>query len=411
MFAHNVGGGALPAPPWLLAYIGVALVVGTAAALRATWPTARWAPVSGAAPTTDPRPGAGNLLGLLAFAGLVVAAIVGPDSAATNIAPVAVYPVWYVGLPVLCLLLGDVMRAINPFVPVVAALERLRPGTSSTSVAPAWTSAAFLAGFSWYFFAYHSPGSPRALAVLVGAYAALVIAGGLWWGRGWLAHGDAFAGLSAAASRVGLRRPGGPAPAGTGALMVVLIGTTAFDAFSGTPFWTDVRGTSQGWSRTLLDTVGVLWLTAIAAGGLLVVVRLAERRRAERDDDPAVTTALVPALGAALVPLALGWFVGHDVTLVLAEGQNFYALLSDPLGRGWDLFGTLDHRIDLSIVVSSGVRWTQLVLISVGHVATVVLVHDAALGHLRRRAAMGVTWAMAVVASASIVATAMLVLT
>ena len=43
MLAHVVGGDALPAPPWLLSYIGVALVLGTAAALRATWPRARWA--------------------------------------------------------------------------------------------------------------------------------------------------------------------------------------------------------------------------------------------------------------------------------------------------------------------------------------------------------------------------------
>ena len=41
MFAHTVGGGALPAPPWLLSYIGVALMLGTAAALRATWPSTR----------------------------------------------------------------------------------------------------------------------------------------------------------------------------------------------------------------------------------------------------------------------------------------------------------------------------------------------------------------------------------
>ena len=41
MFAHDVGGGALPAPPWLLAYIGVAIMLGTAVALRATWPATR----------------------------------------------------------------------------------------------------------------------------------------------------------------------------------------------------------------------------------------------------------------------------------------------------------------------------------------------------------------------------------
>jgi hypothetical protein len=119
----------------------------------------------------------------------------------------------------------------------------------------------------------------------------------------------------------------------------------------------------------------------------------------------------VPAFGAALVPLALGWFLAHDLTLLLAEGQNFYALLSDPLGKGWDVFGTLNHTIDFDIVVSRWVRWAQVGLLAVGHVATVVLVHDAALRALRRRAAMATTWGMAVVASGSIVGAAMLVLT
>ena len=417
MFAHNVGGGALPAPPWLLSYIGVAIVVVTAAALRATLPSVREGARASAAPPGAPRLGVGSVVGLLLFAGLFYAAVVGPDLAAANIAPVAVYPVWYVGLPILCLLLGDVFRWINPFVPVVALLRRVRPASSELEVAPpaelgaapSWTAAAFLAAFSWYFLAYHRPGSPRALAVLLGVYAVAAVAGGLRWGRGWLAHGDAFAGLSAAASRVGLRRPAGPAPAGTGALMIVLLGSTAFDAFSGTPFWIDIQGTSRGWSRTALDTVGLVWLTAIAAGAFLLVVRLAERQQHRLGDDTSVRPSLVPTFGAAVAPLALGWFLAHDLTLLLAEGQNFYALLSDPLGKGWDVFGTLNHTIDFDIVLSRWVRWAQVGLLAAGHVATLVLIHDAALRALRCRDAMTTTWGMAGVASGSIVGAALLV--
>ena len=70
-------------------------------------------------------------------------------------------------------------------------------------------------------------------------------------------------------------------------------------------------------------------------------------RRADADDGPAGSRlGLAAALGVALVPLAIGWFIAHDLTLLLFEGQNFLALLSDPLGRGWDLFGTIDRTID-----------------------------------------------------------------
>ena len=106
-----------------------------------------------------------------------------------------------------------------------------------------------------------------------------------------------------------------------------------------------------------------------------------------------------------------GWFLGHDLTLLLGEGQNAYALISDPFGRGWDLFGTYDHTVDYSILTEPWVPWVQLALIAVGHVASVVLLHELAMERLAPRAAMRTTWVMAAVCSASITAACMLVLT
>ena len=180
---------------------------------------------------------------------------------------------------------------------------------------------------------------------------------------------------------------------GTAVLMLVWIGGTAFDGFTYRPFWQDVLGTSTGWTRTLLNTVGLLWITAIVAGGFLAVVRVAERGQREEDRD----RRLFEPLGRALVPLAVGWFLGHDLTLLLGEGQNAYALASDPLGRGWDLFGTYDHTIDYSIVT----RAVGAVDAARAHrrratSPTVVLLHELAMERLSPRAAMRTTWAMAV---------------
>src|SRR5688572_20298654 len=115
MFAHAVGGGALPAPPWLLSYIGIALMLGTAATLRATWPSSRHLVALEPVPPAEPRIGVGNVVGLVLLVAVLGAALAGPDSAAANIAPVSVLVVWWVGLPLACLLLGDVMRWLNPF--------------------------------------------------------------------------------------------------------------------------------------------------------------------------------------------------------------------------------------------------------------------------------------------------------
>jgi hypothetical protein len=406
MFAHNVAGGALPAPPWLLSYIGVAVMLGTAAVLRVTWPTTRKLVEVGPAAPATARVRVGNIAGLVLLLAVVGTAIAGPDSNAANIAPVSVLVFW-IGLPILCLFVGDIMGWLSPF-PAAARIVPPHRATEETGPsAPPWTSAAFLAAFAWYLLAYHRPGSPNAMAVFLIAYLAVVVAGALRWGRAWVVTGEGFGGLSTAVARIGLRRPHGPAPAGTAALMVVWLGGTAFDAVSSTPLWVDVLGSSTGWTRTMLNTVGLAWITAIVAGVYLLVVRIAEQGR----DESAGPVRLAVPLGIALVPLATGWFIGHDLTLLLSEGQNFLVLLSDPLGKGWDLIGTFDTAIDYSIVQAGWVRVVQLTVLLVGNAAAILLLHDTALGLLRRRAAMRATWAMAVAASASITAAALLVLT
>lgn len=414
--AHGVEGGDLPAPTWLLAYGGVFAALMTAAVLRTTWPRPRPVLASplareaaageGQPPASAPRMHAGHAAGTVAFVAVVGAAIVGPDSAAANVAPVAVLVGWWVGLPIACLLLGDVVAHINPFQLPVAALERLTGRGAQRAVAPpAWTAAAFLAAFSWFFLAYHRPGSPRSLAVFLVAYALAAIGAGLVWGRGWLTRGEGFAGLSAAVAHLSWRARGGKVVPGLAGLMVVWIGGTAFDAVTSTSFWDDVLGSSQGWAASMLNTVGLVWLIAIVAGAYLGVVRLAEPAEAAAHRDP-----LIRALGLALVPLAAAWFLTHDVTLLLAEGQNLLVLISDPIGRGWDLFGTIDRSVDFGIVEERWVRWVQLALLAVGHVLAVVLAHDVALRIRGRRLAMRATWAVAVLAAASIAAAVLLVL-
>jgi hypothetical protein len=408
LLAHNVGGGALPAPPWLLSYLGAFAILAAVAALRATWTTPRLArfdpTVQRPAAAASPLRPVGQVIGVALLGLVLLAAIVGPDSGAANIAPVAVLVIWWVGLPLACVLLGDVMRAINPFDAVVAIVDRRADGPREDE-APSWTSAAFLAAFAWFFVAYHRPGSPRSLAVFLVVYVLAAISGGLLWGRAWLATGEGFGALSAAVARLSPRGRATPTPPGLTALMVVWIGGTAFDAFTSTPFWVDVLGTSQGWTRTFLNTVGLIWLTTIVAGAYLVALRVAERT-ADDDSGP----SLVGPLGIALVPLALAWFVAHDLTLLLFEAQNFYALLSDPIGEGWDLFGTINHTIDYGLVQARWVRWAQVGVLALGHLSAVVIAHDVALRLVRRRTAMRSTWAVGAVAVCSIVAGALMVL-
>ena len=416
VLAHNVGADSLPAPGWLLGYLGAVVVLGTAAWLRGGWTTARLTRPSGdddgatrdaAAPRVGGWPLVGQLAGLALLVGTFVAAVVGPDSAAENVATLAVFRIWFYALPLLALLAGDVMRVINPFQPIVAAVERVTGRHGDAAEAPPWTGALLLFGFAWVYLAYHRPDSPRAVAVTLAVYTLAAVAGGLRWGRGWLATGEGFGAVSAAlAGATGRRAPRVP---GVLALAVVFVGAVVFDGLATTEWWLEVRGGRSGWERTMLDTVGLVWMTAIVAAAALVALRVAEQPRDDEADDGA-PVRLAALVGLGLVPLAATWYLADNLPLLLAEGQSFLALVSDPIGRGWDLFGTYDMTIDYTIATADWVQWAQLAALLAGHVGAVVLVHDGALGRLGRRRGMRATWTMAGAAALSFVVAALLVL-
>jgi hypothetical protein len=77
----------------------------------------------------------------------------------------------------------------------------------------------------------------------------------------------------------------------------------------------------------------------------------------------------------SLVPIAIAYNVAHNSAYVLGQGQAVIPLLSDPLGRGWNLFGMATYSPDLTLV---GARFTWYVAVGAivaGHVIAVWLAH------------------------------------
>lgn len=81
----------------------------------------------------------------------------------------------------------------------------------------------------------------------------------------------------------------------------------------------------------------------------------------------------------SLVLIATAYVAAHYLTLLLFEGQAISYLASDPLGRGWDLFGTAAAGIDSSLLGPTAVWCVKVGLVVAGHVAGLVLAHDRAL--------------------------------
>ena len=411
--AHGlVGRQDLPIPRLLFVWAAAAVLVASFVGLAVLWPKPRLeggtrerkvltvpaalVPVAGA-------------LGVAAFVAVVYAGLAGTQSPTANLAPTAIYVIFWVGVAFVSLLLGDVFRAVNPWRAVGRAVSwlggRLAGGRLPEPLPyPArlgrWPAALGLLAFAWLELASSVQDDPSVLAVAALLYAAAQLLGMSLFGvEAWSRNGDAFGvyfGLLARLGPIDWRgrelwlRPvlsgttGIVAVPGTVAVLVVLIGTTSFDGFSEGPTWSTIApeiqsvfsgfGVGQQRALELAFTVGLLAAVAIVAG----MYRLAVVGMRSIDGRHSATE-LGRRFAHSLVPIALAYVVAHYFSLVAIQGQAIGFLASDPLGNGANLLGTATASIDYGFVSANAIWYVQVGALIVGHVAGLVLAHDRAL--------------------------------
>jgi hypothetical protein len=87
-----------------------------------------------------------------------------------------------------------------------------------------------------------------------------------------------------------------------------------------------------------------------------------------------------------LIPIAAVYFVAHYFTYIATIGQRAIRLASDPLDRGWNLFGTAGYE-PTSFLRPAWVWVTQVALIVLGHAVAVLLSHEVAVENTKGRGA------------------------
>ena len=65
----------------------------------------------------------------------------------------------------------------------------------------------------------------------------------------------------------------------------------------------------------------------------------------------------------SLVPIAIAYHLSHYLSYLLITGQQIIPLASDPFGRGWDLLGTADYKLDIGIL-NAKIVWYVAVYLS-----------------------------------------------
>ena len=394
VLAHGVGGrGDLPIPEWQAAGGAAVALVLSFAALGLLWHRPRLRSMSAGRRMPPSTEGGIGLLArvlrvvaLLVFMMVLAAGLGGAAGTTMNISPVSVYVIFWVGVPVASVLLGPVWRAISPW----ETLGRMAGGSPSGQ-APNWLTSGWAALvpisiFHWLELAYHDGASPRVIGWLGLAYTLGLMAMSRRWGweearkaEGFGVLFDALASLSPfrrdGSGGLFVRSPfvGVAEVAASPALLSVLLaalGGTAFDGISRTSVWSDLMAGRAGWEATAVSTVALIWVVVLV--GLVYHLACMAGGRITGDPDFAVR------FGISLVPILVGYDLAHYFSLLVLEGQAFIALVSDPLGRGWDLFGTVDYATNWTFISTTAVGWVQLGSIMVGHMVAVLVSHDRA---------------------------------
>jgi len=91
------------------------------------------------------------------------------------------------------------------------------------------------------------------------------------------------------------------------------------------------------------------------------------------------TGAVARLFVLTLVPIAIAYLIAHYLHYLLVQGQLVIPLLSDPLGRRWDLFGTASYDPDIGLLDARFVWNLSLASIVAGHVISIWLAHRVAL--------------------------------
>ena len=401
LLAHGIGSVQdAPIPLWLAVYSALAVLVLSFAALGVLWKEPRLERERLRALFPIPVAALRVLLGALGLALFVVvfaAALVGERSVGTNIAPTFIWVIFWLGLVPLTILLGNVWAWLNPWRAAAdfvawcwrqAGLEWEPPFTYPERLGR-WPAAFLLFCFAAMELAYTDPSDPRMLALAVAIYSWITWVGMAAFGRDvWLRAGEAFTvyfGLISRLSiltsrerRLALRAPlhnvaRDREPPGTVAFVAVMLGSVAFDGFSRTSFWQDrLFRIDTNLSAIAFNLLGLLVAVAFVAGAYVAAVEIARRIGSEQ-------ARLEQAFIGSLIPIAIAYVVAHYATLLLVQGQLAIPLASDPFGYGWDLFGTLDYRVNVQPLSADQTWYLQAGALVLGHVLGLMIAHDKAL--------------------------------
>ena len=386
-----------------------------------------------------------RILAIAVFGLTLATAFLGVNRPVENFSVVFVWIIWWVGMGYISALFGNLWNLMNPWKIIFEWVEKLTSmstaqGNNGLYSYPdrlgVWPGLILLFIFAWMENVYNDAALPSRLGILIMVYSTITWAGMITFGKHtWLRHGEAFSilfGLFARFSPSEIRvterracrdccncsvqsedcvdcyecfersehsaqefnlRPYAigltnkhNVTASMAIFVVLMLGTVTFDGVSETAPWMDIQTSiitivkSLPWDPfDVVDSFGLLAVQIIFWAVYLIFSWFIGKLEGRRD----IPFDIAKAFVFSLIPIALAYNLAHFVSLLAIQGQGLIPLASDPFGVGWDIFGTSDYRINLTIISATFVWWVSILSIVTGHVISVYIAHVVALRRMR----------------------------
>ncbi len=393
VLAHQIGDTFRSPLPLAVYVLGAAIAVGVSFALsfrtdavveRPTSPIIR----------RFPRLARSTLrfIGVMAWLWIIVQVLIVGGSSDADVSSLFLWVYGWVGLALVSAFVGPVWSWLDPFLSgfdlMAAAIRRLVgarvPGRTWPNRLGHWPAVVGFAFFVWLELVVTGGAGGTNLALALLAYTLLTWVGMAWYGRSrWRRQGEVFSVWFGLLGRlapwrtsddlVAGREPGSRRvvrqPFGHGliharwqvdevVLVAMATGAVMFDGLSQTLPFFEVFGLPSFAGSTVL----LFAFLGLVIGAVLLVARVAGR----------------VAVGAGLVPIAIGYITAHYLTFLIGDGQRILVAISDPFQQGWDLFGTAFWQVSIAWLPGAVVWLIQLAAVVGGHAIGAWAGHAAA---------------------------------
>jgi len=340
-----------------------------------------------------------RVVGMVGLLYLVLVAVRGKDLLINPI--FGIFYVWlWVGVPIASLLFGRVWKGISPFRTINAGLARLAGGDPELGVVPyperlgVWPAAIGLYAFVWMELVYPHNVDLAPVRLWCAVYLAAMILGGALFGNRFYASADPFEVYSSLVAQLSVwgRREGAlllrsplanldttVARSGLVAVIAVLFGSTAFDAFRESSRWlTFIQDT--GASISLQNNLGLLGF-CVAVGVIFWVACITT------GVGPGQRRSSLPDLYAhSVVPIIVGYIVAHYLSYFVEIGTQTLIQVSDPLSNGSNLLGTGTWSVPYWLSYHpTFLADVKVLAVVTGHVVGVIAAHERAIKLLPKR--------------------------